>query len=67
MERMTAFVALNGDTPIEVDVERLGGGAGRIRCPECDGSGNLSHFPPGTARPGPCVDCKGTGLVLVSV
>jgi hypothetical protein len=32
---MTAFVAENGDTPVEVEVERLGSGASQLKCFEC--------------------------------
>jgi hypothetical protein len=66
MERMNAFVALDCDTPVEVDVERLGAGAGKVRCFACGGSG-LS--PLGREfQPDPlCAASKGSGHVLVSV
>ena len=38
MERMTGFVAQNCDTPVEVQVERVGVGAGRVKCFECGGA-----------------------------
>jgi hypothetical protein len=43
-ELMTAFVAENSDTQVEVEVERVGGGAGQVNCFECDGAG-VSPFP----------------------
>jgi DnaJ-class molecular chaperone len=68
MERMTAFVGLDSQTPIDVELERLGAGAGKVRCFECGGSGTLDHFPPGYFTRGRrCPDCKGSGFVLVSV
>ena len=40
--------------------------AGLVVCKECGGSGDWSYGPtPDTC--GPCIDCKGTGEVLVSV
>ena len=66
MERMTAFAGMDSETPIDVEVERLGVGAGKVRCFECDGTGvsplSAELFP---ARV--CIECKGTGFILVSV
>jgi DnaJ-class molecular chaperone len=68
MERMTVFIGMDSDMPVEVDVERLEAGAGRVRCFECDGTGTLDHFPPGYFEPGrQCPDCKGAGSMMVSV
>jgi hypothetical protein len=67
-ELMTAFVAANCDTPMDAEVERLGVGAGKMRCPECEGDGNWGKFGlGGLPRDFPCPDCKGTGFILVSV
>jgi hypothetical protein len=66
MERMTAFVALDCETPVQVDVERLGAGAGKVVCFECSGSG-VSPLPLELYPARVCVECKGSGLVLVSV
>ena len=65
-ELMTAFVALDGNTPVDVRVERLGAGAGKVRCFECGGDG-VCKFPREMVRDPKCPDCKGTGFVLVSV
>ena len=65
---MTAFVGMDSQTPVAVDVERLGAGAGKVRCFECSGSGTLDHFPEGYFQASrQCPDCKGAGFVLVSV
>jgi DnaJ-class molecular chaperone len=66
VERMTAFVAVDCDTPVEVDVECLGAGAGRVRCFECGGTGE-SVLPREIVWNRRCNDCKGSGFVLVSV
>lgn len=43
-------------------------GIGRMTCPECGGDGDWSKFhPEELSGPMPCVDCKGTGKVLVSI
>jgi hypothetical protein len=63
---MVAYVALDTETPVEVDVERLGAGAGKVTCFECGGSGKsflLPEFFPART----CLECKGAGFVLVSV
>jgi DnaJ-class molecular chaperone len=66
MERMTAFVGMDSDTPVGVEVVRVGAGAGKVRCFECDGTG-VSPLPPELYPARTCVECKGTGFVLVSV
>lgn len=66
IEFMTAFVALDCNTPVDVEVERLGAGAGKVRCFECAGSGR-SSFPKDMYAGGKCPDCTGSGFVLISV
>jgi hypothetical protein len=66
MERMTAFVSHNCDTTVEVEVERVGVGAGQVKCFECGGTG-ISSFPAEEYPARTCNDCKGSGFVLVSV
>jgi hypothetical protein len=63
---MMVYCALNCDTAVEIDVEDLGCGAGRITCLECGGDGKSLW---GEAMPGVemCIDCKGSGYQLVSV
>jgi hypothetical protein len=65
---MLVYCARNCDTAVEIDVEDLGCGAGRIKCLECGGDGNWGAFAPGIVPPEmKCPDCKGTGYLLVSV
>lgn len=48
-------------------VEIIGGGsAGRVACFECGGTGDWP-FGPTPAECGPCVDCKGTGSIWMSI
>jgi DnaJ-class molecular chaperone len=63
---MTAFVALDCETPVQVDVERLGAGAGEVVCFKCSGSG-VWPLPRELYPVRICVECKGSGFVLVSV
>jgi hypothetical protein len=62
---MTAYVALNNDTPVECDVEVIGGIAGRTDCFECGGTGKWPWHPDGKMHQ--CVDCKGIGQIYVRV
>ena len=66
MERMTAFVGVDSEAPLDVQVERLGAGAGKVRCFECDGTG-VSPLPSELFPARVCIECKGTGFMLVSV
>ena len=51
-----------------MEIEPVSPGVGRIVCPECNGEPQSyqSLFPPelGVTH---CINCKGTGFVLVSV
>lgn len=65
---MTIFCAHNNDTAVERDVALVGEIAGEIACLECGGTGDWTPFlPPGEPGPQPCIDCKGTGRMLVSI
>jgi hypothetical protein len=65
---MLIYCALNCDTPVEDDVVDLGAGAGEIHCLECGGDGNWGKFAPEIVGIDcKCLDCKGTGRLLVSV
>jgi hypothetical protein len=66
MERMTAFVGMDSEAPVDVEVARLGAGAGKVRCFECGGTG-VSPLPPELYPARTRGECKGTGFVLVSV
>lgn len=47
-------------------VEILDCGDGRMPCFECHGTGDWPYGPT-PAECGPCVDCKGTGKIMVSI
>jgi hypothetical protein len=67
---MVAYLGLDRSTEVEVDPVDLGCGAGLVTCFECGGSGDWARFHP---EPDlfpdglPCVPCKGTGKVLISI
>lgn len=51
-----------------VDFTALDCGAGQMLCPECGGDGDWSKFhPEELTGPMPCLDCKGTGRMWVSI
>jgi hypothetical protein len=67
MERvqMVACVGWHRDTEVPVEVEIIGGIAGKVRCFECEGvpaEEYASWFPPGAVTG--CVDCKGTPMSM---
>jgi hypothetical protein len=64
----TAIVYCGSRRETEVAVEPVdrGCGAGEIACLECRGTGVWAFAEPEIPA-GPCVDCKGTGRVLVSI
>jgi hypothetical protein len=66
MERMTAFAGVASEAAVEVEVERLGAGAGKVRCFECRGTGICPLWPDLVPYRN-CPECKGTGFVFVSV
>lgn len=63
---MTAYLGFRKTTAVECEVEDLGCGAGRTKCFECGGTGDWTPFHPENV-PTVCVECKGSGLVLVSI
>ena len=64
--KMIAYVGALRETEVEVFPEDLGCGAGKVPCFECLGSGWWAFMEP--EIPGePCVCCKGTGYVLISI
>ena len=70
LHTMTAFAGRNCDQPIEVQSELLSAGAARVPCFECGGDGDSAKFHSEREkldRAVQCVDCKGTGYVLISV
>lgn len=64
---MQVFAGENLATAVEVDVEIVSPGVGKIVCLECDGDpeGYPSLFPPeiGVTQ---CIDCKGRGWIYIS-
>lgn len=65
---MTVYCALNNDTAVPRAVVSRGGVAGEIPCLECGGSGKwLIELPADEPHPDYCVDCKGSGRILVSI
>lgn len=65
---MVVYCGAYRDTEVTVDVIVLPCGAGEITCLECGGDGDWTKFLPYVPdEPMPCVDCKGTGKMLVSV
>lgn len=65
---MTIYCGFKRETEVNCDVTVLACGAGEIRCLECGGDGNWGKFAPEIVGiDAPCVDCKGTGRMLVSV
>lgn len=68
MSTMVAYVGWRRDTEVVCEVESLDGVAGRVPCFECGGDGDWTKFhPEPETGPYPCVECKGTGFVLVSI
>jgi hypothetical protein len=59
------------DHELPIEVEDLGCGVGRIRCIECGGDGDAQKFygdlTEAMAGSPKCVDCKGTGHMLVGL
>jgi hypothetical protein len=67
---MTVYVGGNTRHAHRRLVEILDGVAGRTACPECGGGGDWSKFHPDPetlTEPLQCTDCKGTGLIYVSI
>lgn len=64
--RMIVYCGWTRTTEVAMDVEDLGSGAGRTRCLECGGLGVWALMEPEIPASA-CVDCKGTGKILVSI
>ena len=64
--KATIYCGWTRTTEVEVAVEDIGCGAGRINCLECRGSGVWAFMEPEIPA-SECADCKGTGSVLVSI
>lgn len=65
---MSVWGGQNFVTELPVHVEQVAPGVGRIVCLECSGDQERyrSYFPPeiGVTH---CMDCKGTGFVLINI
>ena len=65
---MIAYLGFKRTTEVEVCPIDLGCGAGEVACFECEGTGDWDRFmPEPTGKPDPCVCCKGTGKILISI
>lgn len=65
---MTAYLGFLRDTEVSVLPIDLGCGAGQVTCFECGGTGDWTPFHPEPENgPYSCVDCKGTGKILISI
>jgi hypothetical protein len=65
---MIAYLGHHRNTEVDVQVKDVGCGAGRVTCFECGGDGDWTKFhPEPELGPFPCVACKGTGQVLISI
>lgn len=68
MPMMVAYRGFSRETEVECEVEDVGCGAGITECFECGGDGDWTKFhPEPELGPFPCVDCKGTGKVLIAI
>ena len=66
MATMTAYLGWYRDTEVSCEIEDCGAGAGKVRCFECGGDGDWTKFHPEN-EPCICVECKGTGFILISI
>jgi hypothetical protein len=67
---MTVYLGFRRSNAVRAEVADCGAGAGKVRCFECEGTGDWTRFhPPSRVPVGkvPCVNCKGTGYVYVSI
>ena len=65
---MILYLGFLRTTEVEVFPLDRGCGAGEITCPECEGDGDWTKFhPEPELGPFQCVQCKGTGKILVSI
>lgn len=65
---MTAYLGFRRETEVGCCVEDVGCGAGRVTCFECGGDGDWTKFhPEPETGPFPCVACKGTGWIMISI
>ena len=62
---MIAYRGFLRTTEVVVSPEDLGCGAGRVPCFECGGTGRWGSPP--EVPEDDCVDCKGSGAVLISI
>jgi DnaJ-class molecular chaperone len=68
MGQMLAFVGFYHTTEVEINVVDLGNGAGQTTCFECGGTGDWTPYhPEPETGPYQCVQCKGTGRILISI
>jgi len=64
---MTVYCGWTRNTAVlDLEIEDLGCGAGRVPCLECQGSGVWAFMEPEIGAQ-VCVACKGSGKILVSI
>lgn len=65
---MIAYLGFKREMEVDVNPIDLGCGAGQVACFECEGDGDWTKYHPDPELgPFPCVVCKGTGLILISI
>lgn len=64
--KMIVYCGFHRTTEVEVEVKDLGLGAGEIDCLECGGDGDWTKYHPENI-PTVCVECKGTGKILIAI
>lgn len=68
---MIAYRGFYRNTEVEVEPLDMGNGVGQVPCFECGGDGDWSKYHPDPEITHkdqcPCVDCKGTGKVYISI
>lgn len=65
---MIAYLGFYRNTEVECEPVDMGCGAGQVDCFECGGDGDWTKYHPEPhLGPSPCVNCKGTGKIFVSI
>lgn len=63
---MSIYLGWRRETEVRAIVADRGAGAGEVSCFECLGTGIWAFMEPEIPAT-PCIDCKGTGRILVSI
>ena len=66
--QMIAYLGWYRNTEIKIKPIDLTCGIGKVKCFECDGTGDWTEFhPEPELGPFECVQCKGTGYQYISI